>query len=1131
MALDIELVRPDDLLNLRFETANLRLDSTAPAAPALVVEDPAQPAFLIVHFPPQTIAESAYFEAAIVKPDGDPRRPDPDLGANPGQDHVIQPPLSPPGVAGELGRAVARMGRPSRLVFRVPPEARIPFTTRDLLDWAGLTLSVSPIAAIGRNPTAAQIAHAPDIQRPADHETALELPYRLIISPTADVAWAHRLLPFTAHGRTELWHTRLLNKTPAGPVELSTRETAPVRAIWSPDYTPNPPQPPPTPNGPPLGRTAMNADDRRQIVILTSAFHGYEVEVEVSLFQSVMAGGLHVGAGLGAIQDAVHLAEGAALGGVIGAALRPIMIKTIVPYVPAPFEVEQLLLSPLGGWLRLRGQWTPPSTARPPARRERLDFSRIFIHPDQALNAPFAGAPPTAQPAGAAGDPAQIFEPNLVRPVFVPHEDLDLSQWIHNAAQGRDHYVRIVYEGELWPFCHPAALIKVTERKFQERGGIVGAYLLQRMFIVVRDPLRVFAANEFGMPLKQVRLTTLITPDIADPEAPQARHVPGALGAFWVEVMTGPNPNNRDLFRFHAVGTDGTGHTVDFTIPLLFVSRKDQNNHAPVAKEYNRSANAKDREARMPGQTVTFAPPAPGNENTRLLTETINFVVGPDGCPPQVLMAGVYVRQVKELLGHDALTSIRYNDAYRRHGYASDVGVFAEIVKADLISTDPKDPNPDPFAGLVATTLGVTFQSDQAGGFATPNMGLTTLSHARGPVAGRVVDAVNDHFDPAGFFPATGAELFGSFTLPQIIKPGPLGAKGPQLHTRVDGTRLVTRFDWTPEVQQAGAAGVAEFIPGLNDQASTLTIHGVMERPLIPSPAAAPTFDFTGDLTNFTVGIVNNSVRLHFQAFHFQSHQGQKLDVQVQLDPAMPLEFGGDLEFVEELRKAIPQGLFGKGASVELLTSPLGVRAGFAFALPPVTVGVFALKDVSLGAALTLPFLDGKPVFDFNLSERQHPFLLTVAIFGGGGFFHLQLDTAGMKQLEVALEFGAAAALDIGVASGEVHIMAGIYFSLQRKESGPELVATLSGYMRLGGSLSVLGLIHVSVEFVLSFTYDGGKHKAYGRATLTVEVEVAFFSTSVELTVERAFGGQSDDPPFGKLMPPPAWAEYAGAFA
>ena len=52
-----------------------------------------------------------------------------------------------------------------------------------------------------------------------------------------------------------------------------------------------------------------------------------------------------------------------------------------------------------------------------------------------------------------------------------PSEDLnlDLSEWVHVAAQGRDHYVRIVYEGELRAFGHRAALVKVTERKFKEQ--------------------------------------------------------------------------------------------------------------------------------------------------------------------------------------------------------------------------------------------------------------------------------------------------------------------------------------------------------------------------------------------------------------------------------------------------------------------------------------------------------------------------------------------------------------------------------------------------------------------------------------------------------------------------------------
>ena len=93
------------------------------------------------------------------------------------------------------------------------------------------------------------------------------------------------------------------------------------------------------------------------------------------------------------------------------------------------------------------------------------------------------------------------------------------------------------------------------------------------------------------------------------------------------------------------------------------------------------------------------------------------------------------------------------------------------------------------------------------------------------------------------------------------------------------------------------------------------------------------------------------------------------------------------------------------------------------------------------------------------------------------------------------------------------------------------MAATLSGYLRMGGSLSVLGLIKISVEFNLSFTYDGGTNKAYGRATLTVQVEVVFFSKSVELTVETRLrrGGRSHLR--RALLTPATWSEYALAFA
>src|SRR5204863_1644261 len=105
---------------------------------------------------------------------------------------------------------------------------------------------------------------------------------RLWISPNDTVSWQHRRSAFAARGWTELWHTRLARKEADGEItELSRNDTAPLRAIWSPDYHPeNPPSPAALDDD--LGLTAMSKNDRHQIVILTSAFHGYQVEKTVS---------------------------------------------------------------------------------------------------------------------------------------------------------------------------------------------------------------------------------------------------------------------------------------------------------------------------------------------------------------------------------------------------------------------------------------------------------------------------------------------------------------------------------------------------------------------------------------------------------------------------------------------------------------------------------------------------------------------------------------------------------------------------------------------------------------------------------------------------------------------------------
>jgi hypothetical protein len=486
------------------------------------------------------------------------------------------------------------------------------------------------------------------------------------------------------------------------------------------------------------------------------------------------------------------------------------------------------------------------------------------------------------------------------------------------------------------------------------------------------------------------------------------------------------------------------------------------------------------------------------------------------------------------MLGISATTEIAYHDLYLKDDPGNLTGLFASIVNETAPGT------------LSAAKLLSEFSADKAGGFATPNLSISGLTRQLGPMAGDLANAASDVFKPDDFFKDVkdAAKLFGSFSLADLLTPLTMTAGAPKIQINKEDLgapppklkfKLVSTLDWTPEVKDLPLA-IVVFHAARNGTPAKLEVHARAEKvvELPPSGATDPgTATMIGTLTNFTVELLH-VVEILFEEFAFSAGTGKKLDVNVSLDSDEPVRFIDDLAFVDELRKSIPAGLFGDGPSLDI--NATRVKAGFSLGLPPVAVGVFALKDVTIAAFIELPFLEGRPLFDFSFSSREHPFNLTVAFLGGGGFFHLQVDTAGVKMLEVALEFGASASIDLGVASGGVHIMAGIYFSLQRHTvNGVDVTgAMLAGYLRMGGELSVLGLISVSLEFYLAFGYesDGVKSYAFGRATLTVKVEVLFFSTSVEITVEKRFGGSGGDPAFlDTFDSKKVWSEYAGAFA
>lgn len=364
------VVRADDLLALRVEARNLDI---VPGTPPRLVKSSNRASYLILHFPPQAIIEQTFYEA---EPPGTDLPPDdPDSGG--GGETPPNPPIRariadesrivfsvpaefdiPYTLEGvleaceSLALSVTANSKPppktgptlqfgslinSNAVQKLSPAQRgalANFAVRSLRiaamqqDDATLrlrqfaaadTLKPLPADKAVRIPDLSLTRNPPKPALPGATRTAIELPWRLVISPHANEGWRHALSPVTseATGHTELWHTRLVAPGSTGsfiePPYADPQRT--IRAIWaktgeSSTVTmngnfPSSSNPLPAPHNAPF-RMPMNDYDRFQITHLSSNFSRRG-------------------------------------------------------FIPKPVDTNLLMLSALGGWLDSRGAWEPPT--------------------------------------------------------------------------------------------------------------------------------------------------------------------------------------------------------------------------------------------------------------------------------------------------------------------------------------------------------------------------------------------------------------------------------------------------------------------------------------------------------------------------------------------------------------------------------------------------------------------------------------------------------------------------------------------------------------------------------------------------------------------------------------------------
>ncbi len=1044
-SLRLRLLRRADMLSLDVRFYNLKVVHGA-HGPELRRIVASAPAYLSFGFPPQALGEEAYLDL-----------PTPDPTPVPGTADVF-------------------LSGPSRLVFSLPASIHaVPFTSAALLDWSKWLPSLAPSA----RPTAS--LH-PAIKAPAVTETAIEAPFRVIISPDPAGRWSHSPKPVTHANRTELWRTRLGRRVGSATVEPPAAQPA-VRAIWTPGYPTAAPE-----NNPALDRMAL---DRRTRVDLVANMSDW---------------------GLGGDD-------------------------------PTPAVADRLALSALGATMDVRGSWNRACTSLE-AWRHKMSLGRETY--------------------------VRVVRRGFLHPIGVRASLITITERKFDLTPTGGGFEAVLRQRRFIVVRQPVKDFggENAPGSFQQHGG--------RKF-----------------PWRVIEFRTLTTPDL-DGVAPPGAELkdpdpPNAVLGFFPTIA-----GVKFEFVLAGTDWDGQATTLSMPLAFVeavsecrpFGARTTLAPLPPPGLAFDpvkmAALNAAymalpdvDRTVQLAGQKLAMAPAAVAGSTTVQAVSAVLGAHGPLASAAAAALASAdqpaffptLEQAAIQIPGLDALrgavpglgpTDVKLPDTFLEHGFPTPQQILDDLnlggAAQGLVSQAS-----EMFAEAVGSKLPFSLPGSGSGGVAIPGLDVGGISRRLGPVGDALGGLLQSGgslptFDPTQFFNPD-AKILGVISLKDILSivgidfPGSIGSdvnkmKGeidkladsmPKLPVEIiypggdktklpEAVRTTLHYDTRVKVSEGEFAGFFE--PDANSAETHLVLNAVIYTPL--KDPAATTYDVLGELNDFKVNLFGSDASLQFfiltfRRIKFTSSTKAKPHLDVQLQS---VDFGGALDFVKQLE----QFLESTGGGLSIDVTPAGVKASFTLAIPAVSIGVFSLQNMALSFGFNLPFDTGKVRLRATFCTREHPFLLTVYVFGGGGFFGIALGLDGIELIEASLEFGACASLDLGVASGSVSIMAGIYFKLTFDSGKSSNVVELTGYVRANGELKVLGLITISVEFYLGLTYISPPGKAYGKASMTVKVEVLFFSQSVTITVEKQFAGGSD-PTFAQMISSGDFDTYCGAFA
>lgn len=531
---------------------------------------------------------------------------------------------------------------------------------------------------------------------------------------------------------------------------------------------------------------------------------------------------------------------------------------------------------------------------------------------------------------------------------------------------------------------------------------------------------------------------------------------------------------------------------------------------ARIAHAWSYRPDSPSRELVMPGTPVDLVRAGPVPMPSDLLPLhrlSITGVLGPDGELRAVVTgARVALRAVQELVpsaaaqahedlddaqaavqGAAGLTDVQFGEDYLAQGLPEVPGLRealahlpqpfdpSRVVLGELDAQVRRRVEPvleqlrSQVALELVEVLPIDFRTaaDQSGGLVSPVLEADVLSRLAGPVDLRSLPLDGRPPDLAAVF--ADATLLG-LPLRRLLDTAGVPRQLSLVTTPDGGVRMT----W-PDV--------------------TLTSHGpfvaTAETRLDVTVERGPALTRTTcRLRAFTLKLPpgGDALRLKFRELTYVQEPGRSPDLRI---TGLSVVLGEDLALLRDLENYVD---LGDRAPVVRVT-PQGLSASYALNVPEVTASMFVMRGIAVEVGVEVPF-DGRPVVTrLCFASRERPFQLSVSVFSGTGYLVFEISEEGIRRLEAALEFGAGVAINVGIASAEVHALGGVRFALT-SSGGSERIAA-AGTIRIGGSVDVLGLISVMVELRAELTYDG--HALTGRATAVIEVDVTLWSGRVEL--------------------------------